>query len=126
MSMLEQDVQSSVSRVKQSFRDEVDINKIVARARSGQAVTHLAKNSPVFMDVSEVGDYKSALDMIRNADAFFAALPAKVREAFGNDPAEFLDAVDTVEGRAKFEAAGLIPPLPAPVAPVAGGEVPPA
>lgn len=113
MSMLEKDFQSTVSRVKESFRDEVDINKIVARARAGQAITHVARGMPSFMDVSEVGDYKGALDMIRNADAFFARLPAKIREEFDNDPALFLDEVDSVEGRARFERAGLLEPIPA-------------
>lgn len=108
-----------VSRTKQSFRAEVDINQIIARARQGQAVTHVARNLPSYMDVSEVGDYKSALDMLRSTDAFFAKLPAKVRFAFDNDPALFLDSMDTVEGRARLEAAGLVEPLPATV-PVRG------
>lgn len=117
MSMLAPDVQSTVSRTKPSFRDEVDINKIVARARQGQAVTHVGRGTPAFMDVSEVSDYKGALDMIRNADAFFQRLPAKVRAEFGNDPALFLDEVDTTEGRARFERAGLLPKI-RPIVPV--------
>lgn len=112
MSMLAPDVRSTVNRTKQEMRKESDINVIVARARQGQAVTHVARNMPVFMDVSEVTDYKSALDMLRTTDAFFARLPARVRESFENDPAQFLDAVDTAEGRRKLEAAGLLPPIP--------------
>lgn len=111
---------SNVGRTKQSMREECDINMIVAKARRGQAITHVRENAPTFMDVSEVSDYKGALDMIRNADRFFAHLPSKVRAEFGNDPAQFLDLVDTVEGRARLERAGLVPPVkeaPAPVAP---------
>lgn len=111
------DPKANESRTKQSFRAEVDINQIVARARQGQAVTHVARNLPSYMDVSEVGDYKSALDMLRTTDAFFARLPAKVRMAFNNDPAEFLDGMDTVEGRAKLEAAGLVQKIPGHVDP---------
>jgi len=123
MSMLEPDVQSSVSRTKQSMREECDINCIVAKARKGQAIVHVNERMPSFMDVSEVGDYKSALDMLRRADAFFERLPAKVRKAFNNDPAEFLDISDTVDGRAKLEAAGLLPPIPVTVpVPVATGD----
>lgn len=112
MSMLERDVQSSVGRTKQSLREECDINVIVARARQGAAVSHVARGVPTYMDVSEVGDYKSALDMLRATDKFFAGLPSKVRLEFGNDPAAFLDAMDTDEGRARLERAGLLPPLP--------------
>lgn len=112
MSMLPKVEYSSVSVTKQSMRDECDINVIVARARKGQAITHVNGRIPSFQDVSEVGDYKGALDMLRSADAFFAALPSKVRLGFGNDPAAFLDAVGTPEGRSKLEDAGLIPPVP--------------
>lgn len=110
--MMKRDVLSTVSRTKQSFREESDINKIVARARSGAAVTHMARGIPRYMDVSEVGDYKGALDMLRSMDAFFAKLPAKVRLAFGNDPAELLDAVETTEGRRKLEELGLVSKIP--------------
>lgn len=111
MSMLEKDFQSDVSRTKQSFRDEVDINQIVAKARQGQVIAHVARGVPTYADVSEVGDYKGALDMVRNADAFFQRLPAKVRAEFGNDPAEFLDAMEG-PGRAKLEELGLVPKTP--------------
>jgi len=120
MSMLEAVKYSGKSRTKPSFRDECDINKIVAKARSGHAVTHVRDAAPVFMDVSEVGDYKSALDMLRSTDRFFAGLPSGVRKAFDNDPAKFLDELDTTEGRAKLELAGLVPPTkeaPTPPAP---------
>lgn len=112
MSMLRPDVQSEVSRTKQSFRAESDINAIVAKAKAGGAVTHLARNVPTYKDVSEVGDYKGALDMLRRTDAFFAALPSKIRLGFDNDPAVFLDAMDTTEGRAKLEELGMIPKRP--------------
>lgn len=120
MSMLARVRLSGVARTKQSMRDECDINGIVSRARMGGAIAHVARGVPTYMDVSEVTDYKSALDMLRKTDEFFQALPAKVRRAFNNDPAEFLDGMDTVEGRAKLEEAGLVPP--ATRAPVASPE----
>lgn len=110
--MLPKDFQSDVGRTKQSFRDEVDINQIVARARAGQAVTHLAGKVPQYMDVSDVGDYKSALDMLRSADRFFEGLPSRIRLGFDNDPAKFLDAMETPEGRGVLEELGLVPKLP--------------
>lgn len=119
MSMLAKKVESTLARTKQSFREEVDINNIVAKARKGQAITHVAKGVPRFIDVSEVTDYKSALDMLRNTDAFFQRLPSALRREFDNDPSVFLDAMDTDEGRAKLEALGA-PKIPAvvPVPPV--------
>lgn len=128
-------VYSDESMTKQSFREEVDINRIVARAREGQMVAHVARGVPSYLDVSDVGDYKGALDMIRKTDAWFARLPAKVREVFKNDASEFLDAMDTDVGRAKLVELGVLPPIPetvsvppvaAPVATTPAGVTPPA
>jgi len=121
MSMLARDVHSGEARTKQSMRDEVDINRIVGRARRVQAVTHLARGVPSYMDVSDVGDYKGALDMIRSMDAYFERLPAKLRAEFRNDPALFLDEMETDDGRAKLERAGIIPARVVPVVPVLDG-----
>jgi len=113
MSFMDDPVEySTVGRTKQSMREECDINKIVAKARQGGAVTHLARGVPSYADFSDVGDYKTAVDRLRAADEFFAELPSKVREAFRNDAGEFLEGMDTPEGRAVLEAAGLIPPIP--------------
>lgn len=91
------------------FKDECDINRIMARARRDRMVpTHLMRGQPRFMDVSEVGDYRSALEHLRRTDEYFRALPAKVREAFDNDPAIFLDAMDSPEGRERLVKAGLM------------------
>lgn len=129
MSMMEVKSESMVSLTKQSMREECDINVIVARARKGQAITHLATRAPSYGDFSDVGDYKTAMDRLRQADLFFAGLSSRVREAFGNDAGEFLEASESPEGRAKLIAAGLVPAarLAAPVAVVAaGGVTPPA
>lgn len=111
-------------RTKQAMKAECDINNILKRYAKSGLLTHLAKGVPSFMDVSEVGDYRTALEHLRSTEAFFAGLPSKVRAAFNNDPAQFLDAVDTVEGRAKLEEIGVIPKKEE--APVPEGEGAPA
>jgi len=119
---------SGEARTKQSMREECDINAIVAKARKGQAVSHLAKREPSYGDFSDVGDYKTALDRLRAADKYFLQLPARVRREFNNDPAEYLDALESGEGRERLERAGLVPPMPVvvPVPAVPGGVTPPA
>lgn len=78
-------------RTKQAMKDECDVNLIVARYVRDGLVTHLAKGQPRYLDVSEVGDYRSAIEQVRAVEDFFDALPAKVRAYFQNDPAAFLD-----------------------------------
>lgn len=78
---------------KQSMAEQVDVNNIVARFRQTGLIEHLAKGSPRYLDVSEVGDYRSALEQVQTVGEFFAGLPAPIRAEFGNDPAQLLDAV---------------------------------
>lgn len=81
---------------KQSFKDECDINIILARAeRSGMLPARDAM--PQFGDFSEVPDYLSALDIIDQAESQFMSLPAAVRKECDNDPAVFLEKVRDVK-----------------------------
>lgn len=97
------------SRTKQAMKDETDINRIVDRfARTG-LVTHLAKGSPQYLDVAEVGDYRTAIQRVRDTEVFFEGLPAKIRSGFGNDPAMFLDFMCDPNNEAAAREMGLIP-----------------
>lgn len=78
-------------RAKQEFAAECDINNIVRRYVRDGFVAHVNKGVPQFVDVSEVGDFRSAVDQVRAATDFFSRLPAKVRARFGNDVARYID-----------------------------------
>lgn len=79
------------SLTKQSMKAETDINNILARYAKSGLLTHLAGGTPQWLDVSEVSDYREAIERVRAADTWFSGLPAKMRETFHNDPAAFLD-----------------------------------
>jgi len=78
-------------RTKQEFKAECDVNNIIRRFVRDGFIAHLARGTPRYLDVSEVADYRTALDQVRAANEFFAGLPAKVRARFDNDPARYLD-----------------------------------
>lgn len=81
------------SLTRQSEAKDCDINVIVARfEKTGQLPLF---EEGFYADVSEVGDYRSALEKVEMAERAFMALPAKIREEYGNDPAVFLDALVT-------------------------------
>lgn len=106
-------------RAKQSMKDECDINRILQRYAKSGMLTHVAAGTPRYMDISEVGDYRSALEHLRSTEAFFAALPATTRARFNNDPAEFLDVAsglspDALARELKLEAELLAPKKEAP------------
>lgn len=107
-------------RTKGSMAAECDVNLIVARYRRSGALEHLARGVPQYADVSEVGDYRTALENARAAEGFFSRLPAKLREAFNNDAAEYLAALQDPAAQEKLEklADEVYPSRRAPRAPV--------
>lgn len=109
------------ARTKQSQAAEADINNILARYSRTKMIEHVARGIPQFIDVSETGDYKTAIDRVRAADAWFNGLPATVRAFFKNDVAGFMDFMGNPENEAKARELGLVPAAgaPAPAVPVA-------
>lgn len=85
------------SLAKQSFKDECDINNILAKYRKTGLVTHLAKYGGNYNELPLVDDYHDALNQILAAKDAFLELPAEMRKFFNNDPAEFLDFVNDPE-----------------------------
>lgn len=79
------------SLTDQSFKDECDINLIMEKVLKGHPVSHINTNEAFYGDVSEIPDFTTATQMILDADNAFMALPAKIREQFKNDPAEFIE-----------------------------------
>lgn len=77
--------------VKQSFAEEVDVNRIVERFQT-TGVLPGAEAPAVFADVSEMPSYHESLTRVRQVEAFFATLDAETREAYGNDPGRWLEA----------------------------------
>lgn len=104
------------SLTKQSMKAECDINNILARYAKSGLLTHLAGGTPQWLDVSEVSDYREAIERVRSADEWFAKLPAKMRATFENDPAAFLDFASDPSNDVKMEELGLAvrPPKPKP------------
>jgi phage internal scaffolding protein len=124
------------SMTKQEFADDCDINTLMARYEAGGAISHVNRQAPVYMDVTQVPDLRGHLDAMREASFAFMALPAKVRKEFDNDPERFVDFAQQPESLGKMREWGLAPeavvvpepPImrvqvvdPAPVEPKKGG-----
>lgn len=78
-------------RTKQSFRQECDINAIVAKANVTGVLSHVNNCAPVYADVSNIPDYQSALEIVNNSERLFMALPSVAREKFENDPVKLFE-----------------------------------
>lgn len=75
------------TRTQQQFKDETDINKIVARAiQTGDATVFTTAERGSYYDSSTFTDYRDALQIISDIDDDFFSLPSSVRRHFDDDP----------------------------------------
>lgn len=112
------------SRTKQSFKDECDINNIVKSFRTVQDILDLtARNKQgVFADLPDQFEYQEGLNTIIQARTAFDALPARIRNRFENDPAQFLEFMSDPGNQDEWVKLGLAkdtrpPPTTEPVPP---------
>lgn len=79
---------------QQHFRDECDINNIMARyEKTGMLIDPLnpPTRQPLFGDFSGLPSFMEAQNAIREGVELFEALPARIRKAFNNDPVAYCD-----------------------------------
>lgn len=88
------------SQTLQSFKDDADINCIIARfENTGVLVdpTVPVSRTPQFGDFSDMPSYQEAQNVIVAANNAFYDLSAQIRERFGNDPAAYFDFVQSLK-----------------------------
>jgi phage internal scaffolding protein len=91
-------ISKGVSKAKQQFKDESDINVIVRRyIASGYDPHHISKRQGIYGDFSGQLDLQTAAATIHHAEEEFSRLPAIVRDRFRNDPKAFFDCVNDPE-----------------------------
>lgn len=95
------------TRTKQSHKDECDINNIMARYRRTGLIEAVNRNQPRYADVTGL-EFRSAMEMVAQAQQLFEDMPSSVRKRFGNDPAAFLDFVNDPENRPEAVRLGLL------------------
>lgn len=94
---------------KQSDALATDVNTIMQRwiahgTPPGGPAMHAS-----YGDFSNVDDYHTSLNKLREAQQSFEALPAAVRKHVQNDPGKFLEMVYDPDRRGELEQLGLIP-----------------
>lgn len=104
------------SLTRQEFKEECDLSLLLkrfARTPEGLAALQNAQGfvaNARFEDVSNIPDYRTALDQVNLANESFMSLPAVVRRRFDNDPANFLDFVSNPANLDECRALGLAKP----------------
>ena len=95
------------SRTRQADAAGVDINAIMKKYEK-TGVLPVQGREAFYADVSQMGDYRTALEQVRMANDAFMQLPAAVRSKFDNEPALFLDFCSDDSNRAEMVEMGLI------------------
>jgi len=105
------------SRTKQSFKDECDVNRIVARFQATGQLPNINEIPPQYLDVTEM-DFQAHQNFIAEAQTMFQELPSAIRTKFENSPAKFLDFVSHEKNRPELAEMGLLRPIKEPVIPM--------
>lgn len=77
------------SMTQQADAEDSDINVIMRKYNASGMVPGVLQPG-IYGDFSNVGDYKTAVERVNAANEAFMALPADVRDRFGNDPDKFI------------------------------------
>ncbi len=95
----------------QASKDECDINILMSRYEKTGTLPINTKQ-PIYGDFSNVSDYMDAVHQTAKAQAMFDALPARIRDRFGNSPEGLLEFMDDPQNLDEAIELGLVPPDP--------------
>lgn len=107
-------------KTKQAFKDDTDINRIVARYQKTGIMSFVAEHKLEY-GFATSRDFRESMEIVAQANSMFEDLPSSLRKRFENDPSKFLDYVQDEKNLDEMYELGLAkkPPVPDPEPPVA-------
>lgn len=99
-------------RTKESFKEECDINNIMANYRRTGELSHINPRKPIYGDAPSESFYESLL-IIEEARKDFEEIPSEIRKHFDNDPGKFLEFATNSENLGQLKEWGLAYERPA-------------
>lgn len=114
------------TRTQQQFKDQVNVNNIMARYRRTGTIDHIRNvQEGAYADLSDLPDYQDALNTVIVAQSTFNNVPSDIRARFQNDPKQFIDFVSNPANKDELIKLGLAN-KPAPKTPAPTPETTPA
>lgn len=98
----------SVTLTQQQFKDECDINTILAKYQKTGAITHANNHSPEYSFATSL-NFRESMEIVTRAQEMFSELPSSIRNKFRNNPEEFMDFVQNPENASEMAELGLTP-----------------
>lgn len=111
-------------RTKQSFKQECDINHIMARYVKTGIIEFTNKHAPQYGDVTGL-DFREGIQVVAAARSMFEEMPSHLRARFYNNPEVFLDFVNNPANREEARKLGLLKREARSATPVPGKEAAP-
>jgi phage internal scaffolding protein len=96
---------SGLSRTKQSFKNECDVNNIL---KNYNKTGILPEGNPGEYRELDGSDYQDYMNTIAGAQSHFNDLPSAIRKRFENDPSKFLSFVHDDKNIAEAQNLGLL------------------
>lgn len=108
------------SMTKQEFVGECDVNNVIKQYKAHGMLTHVNAKAAqgAYQDLPDSVDFQESLHTIMVAENAFMSLPAKIRDRFGQDPAEFLAFLSNPENEDEARKLGILKPLEAAPPPI--------
>lgn len=114
------------SKTQQHFTVDADINELVRRfGITDGAIPPAAQDPSHYGDFSDAPTFRQALDQTKDAQDRFNALPANLRNRFGNDPVELWRFVNNPDNAEESVTLGLLKKTPVAPQPAAAPAVTP-
>lgn len=92
---------------QQQFKEECDINNILAKYQKTGAVTH-ANNRAAEYGFATSLDFRQSMEIVVKAKTMFNELPSTIRRKFGGSPEAFLDFVQNPANASEMVEMGLV------------------
>lgn len=104
-----QTVNTLPSRTQKQFQKDCNVNNIMAKFKKTGTITHVrnAQNG-VYMDLTNIPDYATALMQIKHAQESFLQIPAHIRAKFNNDPSLLISYLKNPENHPEAIKHGLL------------------
>lgn len=108
------------SLTKQSDTHDADVNVIMSKyMKSGDPSIFMRNTQGIYADVSAMGDYQTCIAIVEQAREAFALLDAPIRDRFGNDPGQLIDAITDPAMKDELTKLGILEDTSKPPAPLA-------
>lgn len=100
------------SKTQQEHLVSCDINNIIKQFSKTGQLTHISAKAAqgAYLDLPDPVDYQEAQNIMLEASSSFSSLPAKVRDRFENDPAQFLAFMADPKNEKEARELGLLTP----------------